>query len=138
MLFKRSKPEKSAARFPGRPGAADGHAAVFAVESMASDVVVVQSTPDLAEITGPMRKLAPAADEGSYTLPASVHSADDAAGAAARTTGASAAGLRASAMVNRLGDIHASLSATTITSPPPTWACFSSSRATCRRPPTSR
>ncbi len=111
MLFKRSKPDKSEARFPGRPGAADGHAAVFAIEAMASDVIVVQSTPDLAEITGPMRNLAPVADDGSQRTLATVHNADDAAGAAARITGASAAGLRAAAMVNRLGDIHASLGA---------------------------
>jgi hypothetical protein len=54
MRFRKPAKRAKGPRFPGTRRAVDGHAAVYAVEAMASEAILVHSLPDFAEVTGPL------------------------------------------------------------------------------------
>lgn len=109
MRIGRSKTKDREVKFPGYPHALDGHAAAYAVETMVSDAVVVQSAPDMAEITGPMRNLAPAGyDPVSGKSPAVRH-VDELRPLVAQTAGYAASGLRSGALVTGLAGVRDAL-----------------------------
>ena len=109
-----NKPEISkTVKFPGRRFALDGHGVAYTVATMASDAVLIQSSSDLAEITGPLRNLVPTTqygDAGRHN--AVVCHVDDLRALTAKTSGFAATGLRSSAIVTGLGGIRDALYAT--------------------------
>ena len=113
MWFKKSKDSTRNSdkeyRFPGEPGALDGHAAAFAAETLASDVLVVQSSADLTEITGPLRNLAPYNPENVSGRPVVVREAGRSGQLAGLVTGYASSGLRTSALINGLDGIEEAL-----------------------------
>jgi pyruvate-ferredoxin/flavodoxin oxidoreductase len=109
MRIGRSKSKDETTRFPGYPHALDGHASAYAVETTASDAVVVQSAADMAEITGPMRSLAPAGYDPLAGKPPAVRHVDEVRPLIAQVTGCAAAGLRTGALVTSLAGVSDAL-----------------------------
>ncbi len=109
MWIGRKKSKNEEATYPGYPHTLDGHAATYSVETTVSDAVVVQSAPDLAEITGPLRNLAPAGYDPVAGKPPAVRHVDEARPLIAQVTGYAAAGMRTGAMVSGLGGVRDAL-----------------------------
>jgi pyruvate-ferredoxin/flavodoxin oxidoreductase len=106
MWLGKSRSPKKEVRYPGYPHALDGHAAAYAAETAVSDAVVIQSATDMAELTGPLRNLAPPTyDPISGRRPA-VRYVDELRSLLAQVTGYAAAGLRTGAMVSQLSAAH--------------------------------
>jgi pyruvate-ferredoxin/flavodoxin oxidoreductase len=108
MWFGKSKKEQAPAKYPGIPCALDGHAAVWTVETMACDSVLIQSGSDMAELTGPLRNLVPAAGTSAGRQPVVYH-VDGLRALAAQASGFAAAGLRTASMMTGLGGIREAL-----------------------------
>ena len=109
MRIGRSKSKNEESRFPGYPHALDGHASAYAVETTASDAVVVESAPDMAEITGPLRNLAPAGYGPVAGRPPAVRHVDELRPLIAQAAGYAASGLRTGAMVTSLAGVRDAL-----------------------------
>ncbi|MGD8413937.1 MAG: 2-oxoacid:acceptor oxidoreductase family protein, partial [Candidatus Latescibacterota bacterium] len=109
MRIGRSKSKDKEETFPGYPHALDGHAAAYAVETTVSDAVVVQSAPEMAEITGPLRNLAPAGYDPVSGKPPAVRHVDEIRPLLAQMAGYSASGLRSGALVNGLASVRDAL-----------------------------
>jgi pyruvate-ferredoxin/flavodoxin oxidoreductase len=104
----KQKEKTETARFPGTKVALDGHAAVCAVEKIASDVVLIQTGPELAEITGPLRNVASGKSEDTGRAPVVCH-VDGLRALTAQASGYSASGLRTAAMVTGLSGVREAL-----------------------------
>jgi pyruvate-ferredoxin/flavodoxin oxidoreductase len=111
MWPKKSKKQDRTFPFPGTPQALNGHAALYAIESMASDVIVLHAVPDFAEITGPLRKLAPGASERQLNDRLMICQEDQLEALIARTSAYALSGLRSVAMTSSLRGMHEALSA---------------------------
>jgi pyruvate-ferredoxin/flavodoxin oxidoreductase len=112
MRLGRSKSKREEeARFPGYPHALDGHAAAYAVETLSSDAVVVQSAPDMAEITGPLRNLSPAGYDPVALRPPAVRHVDELRPLLAQVAGYAASGSRTAALVTGLAGARDALCA---------------------------
>jgi len=105
----KSKNKKEEARFPGTPVALDGHAAVCAVETIASNAVLIQTGPELAEITGPLRNVAPAGHVAAAGREPVVCHVDGLRALTAQAAGYSASGLRTASLVTGLGGVREAL-----------------------------
>ncbi|MDH3215942.1 MAG: 4Fe-4S binding protein [Candidatus Krumholzibacteria bacterium] len=112
MWFRKSERQSEPHPFPGEEQALDGHAAAYAVETMACEAVLVQSAPDFAEIAGPLRKLVPEADGRFSSRSATVRLVDQPRPLAAMAVGYAEVGLRSAALISGLGGIEDELYAT--------------------------
>jgi pyruvate-ferredoxin/flavodoxin oxidoreductase len=109
MWLGRSKTKDEEARFPGYPHALGGHSAAYAAETSVSDAVVIQSTADMAEVTGPLRNVAPAGYDPVAGRPPVIRHVDELRPLVAQVTGYASAGLRTGAMVTSLGEVRDAL-----------------------------
>lgn len=108
-LGKSKEKKEDPSPFPGDPIALDGHAAVCSVETIACDAVLIQSGPDLAEITGPMSSLSTGGlDSSSGRAPVVCH-VDGLRALTAQASGYSGTGLRAAGLVSGLGGVREAL-----------------------------
>ena len=107
MWLRRFKPKTETPRAPKERQALDGHAAALAMESLACEAVVIQSDPTFAEITGPLKNLVPHAQDSTRT--AEIRRVKEIDRLAGLVVGQSATGLRTSAFVDELADIHVAL-----------------------------
>ena len=111
MIFRRSRKSDTSFPFPGSEHALDGHAAVYATEAIAGEALVVQASPDLDEITGPLRNLAPGRETTITGRPLIEQTAASGSDLSALVAGYAAAGLRTAAMAGDLHRIREELSA---------------------------
>jgi pyruvate-ferredoxin/flavodoxin oxidoreductase len=109
MRIGKSKSKKKEIRFPGYPHALDGHAAAYAVETTVGEAVVVQSGPDMAELTGPLRNLAPAGYDPIAGRAPVVRHVDELRPLVAQAAGYAATGLRTGALVTGLSGVRDAL-----------------------------
>ncbi len=104
MWFRKSSAPTEPVAFPGEQQALNGQAAAFAVESVASDALVVESGGGFVEITGPLQNLVPHGD------PEKRHQTD-LRNVPGLLVGLAATGLRTAAFVNQLAGIQEALAA---------------------------
>jgi pyruvate-ferredoxin/flavodoxin oxidoreductase len=109
MRFGKSSSKKKEIRFPGYQHALDGHAAAYAVETTVGEAVVVQAGSDMAELTGPMRNLAPAGYDPIAGRAPVVRHVDELRPLIAQAAGNAATGLRTGALVTGLGGVRDAL-----------------------------
>lgn len=111
MRFRKSKTQPEEVRFPGRKLALDGHAALYAVELMASDAVVVHSSSDLTEVTGPLKNLAPEGCEPVSNQPVLIRETAGPRQLAGTVAGYAVTGFRTAALTSSLDGAHEALHA---------------------------
>jgi pyruvate-ferredoxin/flavodoxin oxidoreductase len=109
MLFRKFKAREERFRFPGKKHALDGHGAVYTVETMACEAVLVRAVPDLAEITGPVRRLAPAGYEPVSDQPVVVRHVGEVRPLVGQLAGYAEAGLRAAGITTSIDSATDSL-----------------------------
>ncbi len=110
MWFRKTKTRTESFNFPGQKHALDGHAAVFTVENMASEAVLIRAVPELAEITGPMRNLAPPGHETISDQPVTVRQIKHLRPMLGQLAGYAQVGLRVAGLTNNLNATHEALS----------------------------
>ncbi len=109
MWFKKSKQQGRTFPFPGVAQALNGHAAVYAVENMASDAIVLHAHPDFAEMIGPLRKLTPIVADDGLNNHVMISQEDHLEGLSAKTSAFALTGLRTIAMTSSLHGMHDAL-----------------------------
>ncbi|UCG51371.1 MAG: 4Fe-4S binding protein [Candidatus Latescibacterota bacterium] len=84
---------------------------VYAVEAMASEAVLVRAVPELAEITGPMRNLAPHGHGAISDQPVTIRTIPHLRPLLGQLAGYAQVGVRAAGLTNSLDATHEALSA---------------------------
>ena len=109
MWPKKSKPQEQTFAFVGEPRALTGHTATYAIESLASDAIVLHAVPDFAELCDAMGTPAPAADDPQLKDNLIICQQDQLGALAAKTSGFALTGLRSVAITSSLAGMHESL-----------------------------
>ena len=110
MWFRKTKTLAESFRFPGQKHALDGHGAVFTVENMASEAILIRAVAELAEVTGPMRNLAPPGHETIFDQPVKVRQIENLRPLLGQLGGYAQVGLRAAGLTSSLNATHEALS----------------------------
>lgn len=100
MRFSKKRKRSETYPFPGRERALDGHAAAYVVETLASDVLVIQRGSDSIEMTGPLGNLL----SSQPGVRSRVRVAERIRTLMGLVTGYAATGLRTGAMISGTGE----------------------------------
>ncbi|HEX9857006.1 MAG TPA: 4Fe-4S binding protein, partial [Paracoccaceae bacterium] len=111
MWFHKDKPKQKEYPHAGTETALDGHTAVYAVENLASEAVIIQNLPEFAGLTGPLAQLIPATAPPRQRPQPIKHRADQAAHALQLANGYALTGMRSAVLAGSLRDSQATLAA---------------------------